>query len=175
MKSKKGFTLIEMLISMAIMGILIGIAGIYGKAYLDRYRVEGQMKQMFADLMNARISAMQRNRTYFVTFGPSAAAATQYTIYADRDPADPATPPTLDGDGVLQTGTDEVVTQTRLNPTYKVASSAGEIDFSPRGLSGVTMETIRVVGAFGSAYDCIAVSATKIRIGVMNGATCVVQ
>lgn len=161
-----------MLIAMAIIGILLGYAGISGKAWLDRYRVESQMKQMFADLMNARISAMQKNRTFFVTFSPSAAAAAQYTIYEDTTPAP-------DGDGVLTTGTDAVVTQTNLNPNYSITSNAGEIDFNSRGLVSAGLvgaqTTIRVTGSFGSAYDCIAISATKTRMGAWDGATCVVQ
>ncbi len=171
MKNKNGFSLIELLMIITIIGILLGYAGISSKAWLDRYRVESQMKKMFADLMNARISAMQKNRTYFVTL-----AATQYTIYEDTDPAP-------DGDGELTPGSDAVVTQTNLNPNYSLTIPAGssQIIFNTRGLASTdpgpmgTQTMIRVTGSFGSAYDCIVISATKIRMGAMNGATCVVQ
>jgi hypothetical protein len=133
------------------------------------------MKTMFIDLMNARISAMNKNRTYFVTFSPSAASATQYTIYEDRD----AVNPVLDGDGVLQPGTDGVVTRTGLNRAYAIASGAGQINFDSRGLVSAglvgTETTIRVIESFGSTCDCITISATKIRTGVMNGGKCRAQ
>jgi type IV fimbrial biogenesis protein FimT len=172
MRTKKGFTLIEVLIVISLIGILVTIASISGKAWLDNSRVEGQMKAMFTDLTNARISAMVKNRTYFVVFSPSAAAATQYTIYQDTTPAP-------DGDGVLQTATDAVVTRTNLNAAYSVTSDAGEIDFDSRGLVSAglagTETTIRVIGSFGSAYDCIVISATKTRMGVMNDGNCAAQ
>ena len=175
MKNKNGFTLLELLVVMVIMSILIAIASISGKAWLDRYRVESQMKQVFADLMNARISAMQTNRTYFVTF-----AAMQYTVYADRDPLDPA----LDGDGALQTATDRVVTQMNLNPIAPLTippALATQLSFDARGLASAlpgalgTGATIRVAGTSGAAYDCIVISPTKTKMGAMNGATCAVQ
>ncbi len=178
MKNKNGFTLLELLVVVVIISILIAIASITGKAWLDRYRVESQMKQMSADLMNARISAMQQNRMYFVTL-----TATQYKVYQDANPADPANPPVLDGDGVLQTDTDRVVTQTDIFPLYSLtipASSAqiifdtkGQASASPGPMGAQTM--IRVTGTFNAAYDCIVVSPTKTRLGAMNGATCDVQ
>ena len=177
MKNKNGFSLTELIIVVAIMSILFGIAGISGKAWLDRYRVEGQMKTLFTDLMNARLSAMQKSRTYFVIFSPSEAAATQYTIYEDRHPADMASPPERDGDEVLQTDTDTRVTQTNLNPAYSLTSAAGEIYFNSRGLVPglVGTRTIRVIGSFGSAYDCIVVSLTTTRMGAWDGSECDVQ
>ncbi len=164
----RGFTIIEVLVVMGILGTLLLIAGLSGRAWLDRYRVEGQMNEMYVDLMNARASAMQKNRVYFVTF-----AATQYAVYED-------TTPSPDGDGLLQPASDVQIMQKKLNADYAITSDSGEIDFDQRGLAtGLTgtggQTTIHVNASFGTANDCITVSPTRIRIGVYNGAACVTQ
>ncbi len=172
MMNKNGFTLIELIVVLGIIFILLAIAGISGKAWLDKYRVETQMKEMFVDLMHARVSAMQRNRLHIVTFNPSVAAATQYTIYEDTNPLP-------DGDGALQTASDRQVMQKNINPIYAVQTGAIRIDFNPKGLVSAglvdTQTTVRVNGSFGSAYDCIVISLTRIRMGAWDGTDCIVQ
>jgi Tfp pilus assembly protein FimT len=69
-----------MLVVIGILGILMGMAGLSGKKWLDRYRVESQTKEMYADLMNARARAMQRNRMHFVALTTSG-----YTVYEDTN------------------------------------------------------------------------------------------
>jgi prepilin-type N-terminal cleavage/methylation domain-containing protein len=173
-RKNSGFTLIELMVIITIIGILIAMAGISGKKWQDRYRVESQTKQMYVDLMNARVSAMQRGRMHFVSL-----AAAQYTVYADRDAVNPA----LDGDGVLQTDTDRQVMQKDLNPLYSLTlpENINELDFDSRGLAStrprvITLrEEIRVAAPFGSAYDCIIISPTRISMGAWNGTECSVQ
>lgn len=173
MMNKRGVTLIELIVVLGIAMILLVIAGMSAKTWLDKYRVENQMKQMFVDLMQARSNAMQKNRPYFVVF-----AASQYTIYEDTNPASP----NADGSGVLETATDKVILQKTLNSLYSITSGTTEIDFNEKGLvsrglvdAGATQTTIRVTSSYGSAYDCIVVSATNTRMGAWNGTSCVVQ
>jgi len=179
MMDKKGFTLIELVVVLVIIGILLGIAGISGKAWLDRYRVESQMKTMSVDLENARASAMQKSRTYFVVLAGSGA---QYTIYEDRNPLSAG----ADGDGVLQQATDRQIVQKSLNSSYALtvpAEAVDSINFDSKGFASVapgpmatwTQTTIRVAASFGAAYDCIVISATRVGMGVWNGTNCAVQ
>jgi prepilin-type N-terminal cleavage/methylation domain-containing protein len=176
MMDKKGFTLIELLLVMVIIGILLAIAGISGKTWLDKYRVETQMKEMAVDLMNARVSAMQRNRMYFMVFNPTP-TATQYTIYEDTGPGQ------QEGNGTFEPA-DRQVLQKSFNSNYALTIpgvAVNSINFDPKGLASMSPgqmgpeQTIRVAATFGAAYDCIVISATKIRMGVWNGANCVVQ
>src|SRR6266511_686232 len=99
-----GFSLLELLTVIVIISVLIAIAALNGREWMERYQVEGQIKEMYADLMNARVSAMQRNRVFFVTL-----AANQYTIYEDTYSA--LTPSSSDGDSNPQTGNDRPVMQ----------------------------------------------------------------
>lgn len=174
--NKNGFTLIELIIVLVIIMILLAIAGISGKTWLDKYRVESQTKELAVDLMNAQVSAMQRNRVYFVVFNPTP-TATQYTIYEDRGAGQ------QEGNGTFET-TDRQVLQKNLNSNYALTIpgvAVNSVNFDPKGLASMspgamgTAQTIRVAATFGAAYDCIVIAATKIRMGAWNGTSCVVQ
>src|SRR3972149_4189981 len=67
MMSSKGFTLIELIIVISIIGILAIALGISFQGWIGRYKIESEVKEMYVDLMNAKTRAMSRNRTHFVT------------------------------------------------------------------------------------------------------------
>jgi prepilin-type N-terminal cleavage/methylation domain-containing protein len=170
MTDTRGISLLELIVVLAIVGVLLAIAGVAGSAWMDQYRAETQMKQMFIDLMNARVGAMQKSRMHFLVLSP-----TQYTVYEDTNPQD--------GDEALQTASDRQVLQKSFNPRFAIsypgAPANSQMNFDTRGLVSAglsgTETTIRVNASFGSAYDCITISATRIRTGAWDGATCVVQ
>ena len=77
-----GFTLLEIMIALAILGIVVVLAVGNFQGMMEKYRVEGETKQMFADLMDARGRAMQRNRAFFVRIN-----ANGYGTFEDTSPA----------------------------------------------------------------------------------------
>jgi len=75
---KKGFTLIELVIVLAIAGILIAVAVPWFSRYLDSKALQTALRQVEADLRNAQQKAGATSISYKVTFTPG---ETKYSIY----------------------------------------------------------------------------------------------
>jgi len=158
-----GFSIMELIVVIAILSILTAIATITGRDWMERYKVASQTKEMYADLMNARASAMQRSRMFFVKL-----AANQYAIYED-------TFPSPEGNGTPDTGTgqDRPVTQKTLQYTLNAATT--NVNFSTNGLASPDPTTVWFTSTANPASDCITLSTTRILMGKYNGTNCVVQ
>jgi prepilin-type N-terminal cleavage/methylation domain-containing protein len=156
-----GFTLIEIIIVIAILGILLGIATMSGRDWLERYRVEGQTKELYVDLMNARVSALQKNRVFFVTLQ----TANQYSIYEDTNPSP-------DGDGDLQPTLDTLVMQkpTRFPLQSRLGLGLTTFSFEKSGLLSLN-GTIWFDSSVDPFSDCIKLFSTRILMGKWNQST----
>lgn len=67
-KAQKGFTLIELVIVMTIIGTL-GVLSYFGmQSILPGYRLNGAIRMVRGDLYNAKMLAAKRNRQYRVVF-----------------------------------------------------------------------------------------------------------
>ncbi len=163
-----GFSLVELVVVIAILSSLLLIAGLSGRTWLDKYRIESQTKEMYTDLMNARASAMQKNRTYFVTL-----ASMQYTVYEDRDPANP-TNPVLDGDEVFEAASDRLVMQKNTQYPIVSAPTGTSFSFDRNGLVSLngTLHFDLTNSSAGPAYDCITLLTTRILMGKWRGTVC---
>jgi prepilin-type N-terminal cleavage/methylation domain-containing protein len=156
-----GFTLVEILITIAILGILVVIAvGNFG-GLNEKYKVEAETKQLYADLMDARGRAMQRNRMFFVRFSGT---GTGYATYEDT-----TTPP--DGNGVWDNTADTIVANVTVAHTITTALSGG-FEFNRNGIASVTGD-IRFSSTAKPDYDCITIKPTRIKMGQYIGGGCV--
>lgn len=162
-----GFTLLEIIIVMAILGILIGIAAMSGRDWLERYQVEGQTKELYVDLMNARVSALLKNRVFFVTLQ----TANQYAIYEDTNPYP-------DGDEVLQPTQDTLVMQKPTRFPIQPHLGLGLTTFSLEKSGLVSLNgTIRFDSSVDPFSDCVKLFSTRILLGKWNKSTstCIAQ
>lgn len=77
MKQTKGFTMIELIVTLAVLAILIGIAIPSYNSLMPRYRLSGAARQVATDLMKARMLAVKLSTNVTVAFNSSTAS---YTI-----------------------------------------------------------------------------------------------
>ena len=82
LESKKGFTLIEMIITMTIIGIVSAIAIPNFSKWKEKHEINGQAQKVYFDLMLARTTAVKSNNNVRVTFN---LVANTYTIHEDSN------------------------------------------------------------------------------------------
>jgi type IV fimbrial biogenesis protein FimT len=82
LESKKGFTLIEIIVTMAIIGIVSSIAIPNFSKWKEKHEINGQAQKVYFDLMLARTNAVKSNNDVRITFD---LVAHTYTIHDDSD------------------------------------------------------------------------------------------
>lgn len=154
----------EILITLAILGILVVLAvGNFG-GLNEKYKVEAETKQFYADLMDARGRAMQRNRWFFVRI---ASTGDGYKTYEDSSPAPDGNGPPLD-----DTADTLVTSITVLHAINTNLAGGNDFGFDRNGIANDN-GTIWFVSTAQPDYDCITIRPTRIKMGQYSGGVCV--
>ncbi len=145
MKIQGGFTLVEVIIVLALIVIIGLMASLNFSRWTAKSTVEGYTKEIYSLLMKARNDATNTNLPRSV-----AVNANQVVI----------------SDGTNSTS--------KNFPRYAITPDANPINFDRRGLTA--NNRIRITGYPANTnptMDCIAISATRLNIGLMTGGNCV--
>ena len=143
---QSGFTLIEMMIIIAIMGIFAGIAIPNYLSYMPKHRLNGAARQVMGDLMAARMKAVSQNNEFKIFFLNNH----EYTILDDDD-----------NDGTADAG--ELKDPKDIHPEYHDVTISFEDDliknpiFSPKGTAS-NRKDIKLTNSSGSKYIKIAIT-----------------
>ena len=154
--NRRGFTLVEMIIVMAIIAILLAVSTIAFNRWVNRNKVETQFKTMYADLMTARSQALyNKNGT-----GKSVIITTAgFSMYATTDTTVPA-----------------VLTKVFKVP---VTPATTQIDFDQNGVAKLNGDDT-VTDAYvcvqtnttSAIFNSLIISKTRIQMGTFSGGVC---
>lgn len=158
---RDGFTIVELIVVIAIMGILLTMGSLYYNKMNRKSGIESQVKQMYADLADARSQALYRKTCRYVTV-----TGTQFSVYTSS----------VCGDTAPTSGA--IVNKTLKYPI--AATPADSLCFDQRGVANLTStditatyKAICVQPNDPDMLTSIVVSATEIKMGKLKaGSTC---
>jgi prepilin-type N-terminal cleavage/methylation domain-containing protein len=105
MADRRGFTLVEAMLVMALIGILSGIGGVYLLSQLPNYRVNGATRQLVMDFRLAKTLAVETGDEAYVVFD---VAQNAYRVVRDSNQ-----------NGSYDAGSDLVLKTIRLPDTHR--------------------------------------------------------
>lgn len=140
-----GFTLIELVITVGIIAILLSMGTMAFNTMSRKSAIEGQTKEMYADLMTARSEALYRKTTRTVTV-----TATRMTI--------------TDSGGATVQQKDYKQTMAQ--------NDANTLTFNTSGVASVPKAYCVGTSNNPAAIDSIVVSSTIILTGKLTGGAC---
>lgn len=138
---RSGFTLLELLIALAIVFILGAIAIPNWSALLPTYRLNSSARQVQSELNRIRMHAASENVSFKLAFSEGAA------------------------DYILER--DSTVWQTRPLPEGIVIAKAGAISFSPRGTAA--SDRVRLLNQKGECAQVVVSATGRVRVCKLNG------
>lgn len=140
-----GFTLLELMVSIAILSVLAGIAVPNYISYLPTSRLNGAASTVMADLMSARMKAVKlhkRTKVFFIDDH-------QYKICDDAD-----------GDGTVADGEGDVLLRDIQTEYHDVTfSSTNNPIFHPRG-TATNLATVTFTNSSGSKNLTVNIAGT---------------
>ncbi|KJR43352.1 Prepilin-type cleavage/methylation protein [Candidatus Magnetoovum chiemensis] len=169
-KNQKGFTMIELIVVIAIIGILAAALALNIRGFSERDKVESSIKTFYSDLTAMRVKAFSENRTHGIYWADKTkigidpddpnAAADYYHLRMDTD-----------GDGNIDIleGTTEEIKTVQLDINLELEATAGavactapvidsfcqnELSFNEKGLANIANAGIDEVIIFGRCRSC---------------------
>jgi type IV fimbrial biogenesis protein FimT len=133
---KRGYSVIELIIAVAVAGILAAIALPSWNRLLPFYQLDSSARQLQSELHNIKMRAAAENVGFQLVYSVSAAA---YTIQRNS-----------------------IVVVTKPLPAGVIVTNAGAIAFSPRGTASANR--IRLQSAGGACKQVVVSPTGRVRI-----------
>lgn len=146
--NSRGFTLVELLTVIVIIGVLTAIVTVNFNQYTVKSQISNQTRELYGNLMEYRSKAFyeKKNWTFML-------AAGGYGIYSS---------PTVDAD---------VLPVTSVTFSRPFVTNVGKIVFTGQGFTNNT-GTMCAAETSGAPVDAVVIATTRVQIGKKEGADC---
>ena len=155
MSRNRGFTLIELVIVIAILGVLAGVITPSFMAWRDRSKVKGDATELRAVFESAKLRAIKHNANAVVTFPDT----TSYQAFVDSN-----------GNGIRDAG-EVIIASITLSPGVTITNntfSGNKMAFDSRGNAdvptGSTGSLVTMTSPGGARYNVSVTSFGRVQM-----------
>jgi type IV fimbrial biogenesis protein FimT len=170
MKRSYGLTLIELMVTLAIFGILVGLAIPAFNTMTDGNRIVAEQRRMLSAINLARSEASHRNQTVTMASGAGGDWSQGIEIYSDADAG---------GNTAYNAGTDMMIkdldaSNTNITLNSDGAGDDGYISFQGNGMLNEAAGTVSIAicDSRGPASGRLITVNRVGRASVQNAVTC---
>jgi prepilin-type N-terminal cleavage/methylation domain-containing protein len=156
-RNKRGFTLVELVVVVAIITTLLGLATIAFHDWLVKARVEAQVRQMVADISNIRVRAMTRKQRCSLQVD-----ANQYVFRSYSSDNEPLAA------GRIISGGGNVNFRLKSGASTYYTGQRYEID--QRGMLDTAAVPVFLEYVGNAGLDCLNIQAIRVNAGKKNAA-----
>lgn len=152
----KGFSLIELLIVIAIVGIAAGVATLNFRQWVQKANIEKQTRELFGDLNEARLKSIYMKKRHSIVLYPNSYLFKEYS-----------------SENEYKTNGRTLYTK---NTTYQIKTEAGTalngniVEFDIRGFTVVPSNNTYRIDPInsGAAFDCVIIGDSRTNLGQMG-------
>jgi prepilin-type N-terminal cleavage/methylation domain-containing protein len=153
MSRNKGFTILELMVVIAILGVMAGIMTPSFMAWRDRSRVKGDATELRAVFESAKLRAIKHNTNAVVTFPDT----TSYQAFVDAN------------DNGIRDGGEDIIASRTLTPGVTITGNTfvgQDMAFNPRGMANGpnSTGTITMTSPGGERYSVVVSSFGRVRM-----------
>lgn len=147
--NQRGFSLIELLIVIMLIGLLTGLGTWQYASYSKKATIQAQTRVLYGDLMQYRMRAFYEKRNWTFKF-----SASGYGIYSSSDV------------------TVAPVASVALKHPVTTSDFSQTVIFDSQGGASVSGKAICVASSNDAPVDAVVISATRVQIGKKDEGSC---